>query len=508
MEDKYLLISMKNKILISIIGLFLGYFASAQIYTVHNLYPENMFLYNPAFAGSANRFAGFVDYKHHLAAISEAPRTGIAGIHTPIFGNMGLGVLIKTERVGLLETNMLRADYAFRTKLSDSQTFALGFNGGLMQRNLNSEGVVVLDDTDPTILGDYFKKNIVFFGGGLDYNLKNFNFSASMPVIYRSGVNLFIRTQVYSAYNFQFGQWNLKPAVSALLAEKNFEAYHAHLTLGFEQKFWLRASYKSNKSLVGSVGMALGKMGIAYAYETNNNALAYIGGATHEISLSYGLFDVKKPKPEPIDTVLVPETQEYVHKLKRMIENETYDQFVKAGNFAFYNEIVSLTDSMFRGTPPLVDKDKNKHNILNENLINNNTVTNATAPGTNSESNVPKSNTKTGIELLDKGLSFTEGSAMLNADGRAYLDNVAILLKEHPEMKILIYGHSCDLGSKQTNLRISKQRAETVRYYLTINGVPQNQIQSEGIADMQQLVPNTSEKNRLKNRRVSFVIIK
>jgi outer membrane protein OmpA-like peptidoglycan-associated protein len=110
--------------------------------------------------------------------------------------------------------------------------------------------------------------------------------------------------------------------------------------------------------------------------------------------------------------------------------------------------------------------------------------------------------------LLNKGLSFTEGSAMLNADGRAYLDNVAIFLKEHPEMKILIYGHSCDLGSKQTNLRISKQRAETVRYYLTINGVPQNQIQSEGIADMQPLVPNTSEKNRIKNRRASFVIIK
>lgn len=486
---------------ISLLLIINGLCSFAQLYTAHNLYPENMFIYNPAYAGSAGRFVGFVDYKHHLTAITDAPKTGLFGIQMPVGGAMGVGAVLKTERIGLIETNVLRFDYAYRTRLMKNQSIAFGLNGGIMTRNLNVDKLIVLDDTDPTLAPDYFKKSVFFFGGGIDYRAKNLDISASLPVIYRSGNNLYFSSQLYSAYGIVLGNdWYVKPAFTAIFSQAKPEGWHAHFSFGYGQFFWMRATYKASRSVVGAVGLAFGKMGIAYAYETNNKALAYIGGATHEISLSYGMFDTQKISPEPIDTIIVPVENEYVHRMRRMIEDNTYDLFVKAGNFAGYNQIFTLTDSMYRSKPPVKEEPIKDTEIVVVKNKPDTTVVHKTEPPIISE--------KTGVEILDKGLKFSENSAMLDAQGRAYLDKVAEFLISKPDFKIHIYGHSCDIGSDAVNKKISTERAETVRYYLTSKGVPESQITTQGISDIQPIVPNTNEKNRKKNRRVTFVIVK
>ena len=81
------------------------------------------------------------------------------------------------------------------------------------------------------------------------------------------------------------------------------------------------------------------------------------------------------------------------------------------------------------------------------------------------------------------------------------------LLRQYPETRIHIQGHTCDTGNDEVNQRVGMARAERARDYLIANGIAANRILSlTSILDRQPVVPNTSEANRKLNRRVQLVI--
>jgi OmpA-OmpF porin, OOP family len=83
---------------------------------------------------------------------------------------------------------------------------------------------------------------------------------------------------------------------------------------------------------------------------------------------------------------------------------------------------------------------------------------------------------------------------------------LAGILKSTPEMKIVIQGHTCNLGSKDVNQRIGMLRAEAGKERLMKYGVPASQIITETKGFDDPLVPNNSKENRAKNRRIVLVI--
>lgn len=111
--------------------------------------------------------------------------------------------------------------------------------------------------------------------------------------------------------------------------------------------------------------------------------------------------------------------------------------------------------------------------------------------------------TKPGLE--DGAFRFKLGSDKLDAKSEALLDSVAQKMIEFPESIIEVSGHTCNIGSRAGNLRLSKKRAAAVRKYLMeYDGIDPKRIKTAGYADKRPLVPNTNEPNRKKNRRVAF----
>jgi len=86
-------------------------------------------------------------------------------------------------------------------------------------------------------------------------------------------------------------------------------------------------------------------------------------------------------------------------------------------------------------------------------------------------------------------------------------DKMVNALKSHPDRVVLIIGHTCDLGSLETNKRLGLQRAEAVKAELVKRGVNPAQIRTESRWYKEPLVPNTSEENRKKNRRVEIKVL-
>ncbi|MES2731634.1 MAG: OmpA family protein [Bacteroidota bacterium] len=71
---------------------------------------------------------------------------------------------------------------------------------------------------------------------------------------------------------------------------------------------------------------------------------------------------------------------------------------------------------------------------------------------------------------------------------------------------VLIEGHTDDVGSDDSNLKLSMKRAEKIRQLMISGGVNDDLLSEIGFGETQPLVPNTSAENRAVNRRIEFKI--
>ena len=111
------------------------------------------------------------------------------------------------------------------------------------------------------------------------------------------------------------------------------------------------------------------------------------------------------------------------------------------------------------------------------------------------------------IYILDQVL-FDTNKATIRKESFDLLDQVAKVFLEHPEIKrVLVEGHTDDVGKDESNLKLSDNRAKAVVANLTKKGVEAARLDAKGFGETKPVVPNDSKENRQKNRRVVFTIL-
>lgn len=101
-------------------------------------------------------------------------------------------------------------------------------------------------------------------------------------------------------------------------------------------------------------------------------------------------------------------------------------------------------------------------------------------------------------------IEFEFNSARLRPHSKQALNFVADLLMRHPQLKLVVVGHTCNIGSDLYNKWLSQKRSESVKDYLVSVGVLGEYIRAIGYGESQPLVSNATEEGRRKNRRVEF----
>jgi chemotaxis protein MotB len=114
--------------------------------------------------------------------------------------------------------------------------------------------------------------------------------------------------------------------------------------------------------------------------------------------------------------------------------------------------------------------------------------------------------------LTDKVL-FDLGDTHLKPEIKGILNDIAEVLKHHPDKQISVEGNTDDLtiasAKVPSNWELSALRATSVvKYFVTVRGMDPSRFSAAGYAEYQPLVPNISEANRRVNRRVDIVILK
>ena len=105
--------------------------------------------------------------------------------------------------------------------------------------------------------------------------------------------------------------------------------------------------------------------------------------------------------------------------------------------------------------------------------------------------------------ILD-GVNFASGSSELSYDTKNVLGKVVRTLNDYTEMKLEINGYTDNTGSLKFNMKISKQRAESVRSYLINQGVQADRLTANGYGPENPMTSNNTKEGRAKNRRIEF----
>jgi outer membrane protein OmpA-like peptidoglycan-associated protein len=156
-------------------------------------------------------------------------------------------------------------------------------------------------------------------------------------------------------------------------------------------------------------------------------------------------------------------------------EGEKYDLAISSKNRTFHSEVVDL-------------ENVKKYQVVNK--------------------DIKLKPLKTNTSFVLNNIFFGFDSANVKKDSELELERVVELLNANPSMTVEISAHTDDKGADAYNNRLSQARAEAVVNYLVQKGIAKERLVAKGYGKSQPAVPNDSDENRAKNRRVEFKVIK
>jgi outer membrane protein OmpA-like peptidoglycan-associated protein len=102
-------------------------------------------------------------------------------------------------------------------------------------------------------------------------------------------------------------------------------------------------------------------------------------------------------------------------------------------------------------------------------------------------------------------INFDTGKSDIKPESIAIIEQIAALLRTHPELKVSIEGHTDNVGTPQNNKALSLQRAKSVMNAVVQKGIAATRMTAVGWGQEKPIADNRSEEGRAKNRRVEIV---
>jgi len=119
----------------------------------------------------------------------------------------------------------------------------------------------------------------------------------------------------------------------------------------------------------------------------------------------------------------------------------------------------------------------------------------------------PEVKLQKGQTIILKNVNFEFGTAVLLTPSFEELKVIAKTLILHPELQILIKGHTDHIGNANHNWTLSRERAKTVHAFLVRQGIDRKRMTYKGYGETQPIASNEKEEGRQTNRRVEIEVI-
>ena len=107
--------------------------------------------------------------------------------------------------------------------------------------------------------------------------------------------------------------------------------------------------------------------------------------------------------------------------------------------------------------------------------------------------------------FIARGINFDVAKATIKPESMGTLNTMVAMMKEHPELKFEIGGHTDTDGNEAVNLKLSQERADAVKEKLISLGADGTKLTTQGYGKTKPISDNTTFEGKAENRRVEFV---
>lgn len=111
---------------------------------------------------------------------------------------------------------------------------------------------------------------------------------------------------------------------------------------------------------------------------------------------------------------------------------------------------------------------------------------------------------KVGDVVVLEGINFETDSYKITKKSMPFMEKALVYMKKYPDQHFEISGHTDSRGTASHNKKLSLNRANSVKSWLVKNGIDANRLTTVGFGPDKPLVPNTSNANMYKNRRIEY----
>ena len=112
-----------------------------------------------------------------------------------------------------------------------------------------------------------------------------------------------------------------------------------------------------------------------------------------------------------------------------------------------------------------------------------------------------------GDAVVLQNIQFEYNSSALTEDSQTGIQILADFLQRNLELRVELAGHTDNVGGENYNLKLSTERAESVRNALIAIGIDANRLTAKGYGASQPIAPNDTEEHRALNRRTEMIVI-
>jgi len=105
------------------------------------------------------------------------------------------------------------------------------------------------------------------------------------------------------------------------------------------------------------------------------------------------------------------------------------------------------------------------------------------------------------------GIKFRKNASSIQRTSFKVLGESVRVLKDYPDLRILVEGHTSSEGDAALNRELSEKRAQSVKAYLVSAGINADRVEAKGLGHDRPIAPNATKKGREQNRRIEFRLL-
>ena len=443
--------------------------ATGQQTRLSNLYTQNKYSFNPAYAGFGGCTEVYFSHMNQWTKLEGAPLTNYLSANTRIGKSLGLGANVLLDQIGMYQNMSASGSVAYGFNFAKFHTIRLGLSAGYFQTRLDPTGAIAFDNADVIVNGGIQSSSALSTDAGILYKFKRFQISFASQQLFETRSN-FNYSQLdgyglkrhftgFTSYEFLLNKrLSLTPSVLYKSISNNHQL-DFNADLNYNDFISGGLGYRMDVGLIGRIGVNIRKLFfIGYAYVVPMQNIASYSGGSHEIAL--GLKFCKKKKEEFPNEHLTD-----VEPISRSVDT------VKIVEYTVDTLIVERVDTVFIERPMASDVE-----------------------------------VKEALVMASEHLEFENDKSIILKKSYGDLEALTNLLLIREELNISLSGHTDNNGTEAYNMRLSENRVKAVKKFLMANGVDGNRIKTSHFGESKPISDNKTEEGRSKNRRVEMEV--